>query len=162
MSCIYGPHQFGTEDQGWVAYFLLRSLLGEPITIYGDGMQVRDVLFVDDLVDALIAAHAHIDRTAGHAFNIGGGPAQAVSLLELLDLIGQLHGRASDTRFDAWRPGDQRYYVTNPNRFHATTGWAPRTAVREGLGRLSEWLSTSLASAAEAADGHRALASRAS
>ena len=77
MSCIYGPHQFGTEDQGWVAHFLIRALAGEPITIYGDGRQVRDVLFVDDLVDALLLARAHIDATcAARAFNIGGGPAQ--------------------------------------------------------------------------------------
>src|SRR6185437_10730839 len=90
MSCIYGPHQFGTEDQGWVAHFLIRALEGEPITLYGDGMQVRDVLFVDDLVDAFLLARKHMDRIYGQAFNIGGGPANTLSLLELVDLIGAL------------------------------------------------------------------------
>jgi CDP-paratose 2-epimerase len=144
MSCIYGTHQCGTEDQGWVAYFVLKSLLGETLTIYGDGMQVRDVLFIDDLVDALVAAHEQIDRVAGQPFNIGGGPAQAVSLLDVLDTLTRQHGRAMATRFDAWRPGDQRYYVSNTTRFRTATGWAPRIGVAEGLDRLTRWLRASL------------------
>ena len=74
MSCIYGPHQFGTEDQGWVAHFLIRAMQGRPITIYGDGQQVRDILFVDDLVDAMLRAQAGMPGLSAHAFNIGGGP----------------------------------------------------------------------------------------
>src|SRR5438067_12116322 len=132
MSCIYGPHQFGTEDQGWVAHFLIRALEGEPITLYGNGMQVRDILFVEDLVDALLAAQRHMPEIRGQAFNIGGGPANTISLLELLDLIAALHGRRPEVRFADWRPGDQRYYVSDPRRFMQATGWRPRTGVAEG------------------------------
>ncbi len=92
MSCIYGPHQFGTEDQGWVAHFLIRALEGKPITLYGDGMQVRDVLFVEDLVQAFLLAQAHMERLSGEAFNIGGGPDNTLSLLNLLDLIRDAYG----------------------------------------------------------------------
>jgi CDP-paratose 2-epimerase len=140
MSCIYGPHQFGTEDQGWVAHFLIRALKGEPITLYGDGMQVRDVLFVDDLVDAFLLAQANMDRLRGQAFNIGGGPAKTTSLLELLELIRELLGEKPELSFQEWRPGDQRYYVSDINKFRAATGWEPRVGVEEGVRRLYEWL----------------------
>src|SRR5207253_6556705 len=101
MSCIYGPHQFGNEDQGWVAHFLIRALKDQPITLYGDGMQVRDILFVEDLVDAFLLAQANMATLAGQAFNMGGGPANTISLLELLDMITELHGRRPDVRFGA-------------------------------------------------------------
>jgi CDP-paratose 2-epimerase len=136
MSCIYGPHQRGNEDQGWVAHFLLRALAGSPITIYGDGRQVRDALYAEDLVDAMLAAHAQIDRISGRAFNIGGGPNQAISLLDLLGMIERLHGRAPDVDFAAWRPADQRYYVSDISAFTAATGWSPKVSVEEGVGRL--------------------------
>jgi CDP-paratose 2-epimerase len=140
MSCIYGPHQFGTEDQGWVAHFLIRTLDDQPITLYGDGMQVRDVLFVDDLVEAFLCAEQGIDEIAGQAFNMGGGAANTVSLLELIDLIGQIHGQKPVVTFADWRTGDQRWYVSNTHRFAATTGWRPRVNVREGVSRLYNWL----------------------
>jgi len=140
MSCIYGPHQFGCEDQGWVAHFLMRASEGEPITIYGSGKQVRDVLFVEDLVEAMLAAHEHLDITAGQAFNIGGGPENTISLLELTDLIGRLNGAAPDLRFAEPRQGDQRYFVSDVNKFFSLTGWRPRTSVVEGVSRLNEWL----------------------
>ncbi len=140
MSCIYGPRQFGTEDQGWVAHFLIRALEGEAITLYGDGRQVRDILFVDDLVQAFLLARAHIRRLSGQAFNIGGGPANTTSLLELMDLIEEIHGRRPPLRFDEWRPADQRYYVSNTARFRAATGWSPKVGVREGVQRLYAWL----------------------
>jgi CDP-paratose 2-epimerase len=140
MSCIYGPHQFGTEDQGWVAHFLIRAIEGQPITLYGDGMQVRDLLFVEDLLDAFLLAQAHMESLSGSAFNIGGGPAHTISLLELLVLIEALHGIQPRVRFDTWRPGDQRYYVSDPAQFSAATGWAPRIGVREGVERLYRWL----------------------
>ena len=140
MSCIYGPHQFGTEDQGWVAHFLIRALEGERITLYGDGMQVRDILFVEDLVDAFLLAREHIEELSGQAFNIGGGPANSVSLLELLSLIGEVHGSKPKVDLDGWRPGDQRYYVSDTARFREATGWQPRVGVREGVSRLYEWL----------------------
>jgi CDP-paratose 2-epimerase len=140
MSCIYGPHQFGTEDQGWVAHFLIQALRGRPITVYGDGRQVRDVLFVEDLVEALLLAVERMDDGSGQAFNIGGGAGNAVSLLELLDMIGEITGRRPKVRFDDWRPGDQKYYVSNTARFETATGWRPRTGVRRGLKQLAEWL----------------------
>ena len=143
MSCIYGPHQFGTEDQGWVAHFLISALDGRPLTLYGDGLQVRDILFVEDLVDAMLLAHDRIDRVAGRAFNIGGGPERALSLLELLDLLGDLLGQAPVFRVEPWRPADQRYYVSNTARFQAATGWQPATPVRSGLERLLAWLQAS-------------------
>src|SRR5205085_11918833 len=140
MSCIYGPRQFGTEDQGWVAHLLLRALRGEPITIYGDGRQVRDLLFVEDLVDAFLLAESRAEELAGRAFNIGGGPARTRSLLELMDDIADLEGRSPELRFANWRPGDQRYYVSDTRAFRDATGWAPRVSVAEGVARLHEWL----------------------
>ena len=140
MSCIYGPHQFGTEDQGWVAHFLIQALRRASLTLYGDGLQVRDVLFAEDLVDAMLLAHERIDVTAGHAYNIGGGPENTVSLLELLDLIASLTGHPPAFNVEPWRPADQRYYVSDTSRFQQATGWQPRTAVRDGLRRLMDWL----------------------
>ena len=151
MSCIYGPHQFGTEDQGWVAHFLIRALEGRPISLYGDGMQVRDVLYVDDLIDAFVLAERQADALAGRAFNIGGGPANATSLLELVALIGELHGERPALRLDAWRTGDQRYYVSDTRAFQAATGWAPKHGVRDGVELLYEWLVASRAGAPPAA-----------
>jgi CDP-paratose 2-epimerase len=140
MSCIYGPRQFGNEDQGWVAHFLIRALEGEPLTIYGDGKQVRDVLFVGDLVDAFLLARERRDALAGQAFNIGGGPGNAVSLMEILDRIGRLIGRRPELSFQEWRTGDQRWYVSDTRRFREATGWAPRVDVDEGVTRLHRWL----------------------
>ncbi|HYO10114.1 MAG TPA: NAD-dependent epimerase/dehydratase family protein [Tepidisphaeraceae bacterium] len=140
MSCIYGPHQFGTEDQGWVAHFLIRALQGQPITLYGDGMQVRDILFVDDLVDAFLLAQANMHAISGQAFNIGGGPKNTISLLDLLDMMERLIGQRPETRFGAWRPGDQRYYVSNHHKMWEATGWRPKVGVQEGVRRLYEWL----------------------
>jgi CDP-paratose 2-epimerase len=140
MSCIYGPHQCGNEDQGWVAHFLIRALRGEPITLYGDGMQVRDILFADDLVNALLLAQAKMARLRGQAFNIGGGPANTISLLELLEMIQQLNGHRTQLRFSAWRPGDQRYYVSDTTKMRSMTGWKPRVNARDGVRRLHQWL----------------------
>ena len=140
MSCIYGPHQFGTEDQGWVAHFLIAARNQRPLTIYGDGLQVRDILFVEDLVDAMLLAQEHVDELAGEAFNIGGGSGNTTSLVELLDLIGELMGDRPLADVEAWRPADQRYYVSDTRKFQQATGWRARTSVREGVGRLHEWL----------------------
>jgi CDP-paratose 2-epimerase len=145
MSCIYGPHQHGTEDQGWVAHFLIRALSRSPISIYGNGKQVRDLLFVDDLVDAFCQAERHLDDIAGQAFNIGGGPNNTISLLELLDHIGLTGLRGSLVRFENWRTGDQRWYVSDPRKFGRVTGWYPRTGVEEGLARLRAWLTENAA-----------------
>ncbi len=140
MSCIYGPHQFGNEDQGWVAHFLIRALEGEPITIYGNGLQVRDVLFVEDLVDAMLRAQQHMLAITGQAFNIGGGGENTTSLLELMDLLTNVLGSRPAIRFEPWRVADQRYYVSDTAKFRAATGWFPATGVREGVARLHEWL----------------------
>lgn len=140
MSCIYGPHQLGTEDQGWVAHFLIRALNQQPICLYGDGKQVRDILFVDDLVEAFLLAQAHMRTLSGTAFNLGGGSTNTTSLLELMALIEQLHGSRPIVQFDRWRPGDQRYYVSDTTRFSEATGWQPKTSVRHGVQRLYEWL----------------------
>jgi CDP-paratose 2-epimerase len=140
MSCMYGPHQQGNEDQGWVAHFLKQAIRNEPLTLYGDGRQVRDILYVEDLLDAMQLAMARIERLRGQAFNIGGGPAKAVSLLELLDEIALLSGTAPEVDFDGWRIGDQRWYVSDTRRFAAATGWTPRVDVHDGIQRLYAWL----------------------
>jgi CDP-paratose 2-epimerase len=140
MSCIYGPHQCGTEDQGWIAHFLARVLDGEPITVYGDGMQVRDILFVDDLVDAFLCVSEHIKELSGRPFNVGGGPANSISLVELLEMIQEIHRQAPPVSLAGWRAGDQRYYVSDTRRLRDATGWAPRTGAREGVRKLYEWL----------------------
>jgi CDP-paratose 2-epimerase len=140
MSCIYGPHQFGTEDQGWVAHFLIRAIEGQPISIFGDGKQVRDALFVDDLVDALLLAQSNARALSGQAFNIGGGPENVTSLLDLIDLIADLRGERPSLEFGPWRPGDQRYYVSDIRKFAAATGWRPTTSVHQGVSALYRWL----------------------
>jgi CDP-paratose 2-epimerase len=145
MSCIYGPRQLGNEDQGWVAHFFMRAAAGETITIYGDGHQVRDVLFVDDLVDAMLLARhdlarAEGSRAAGRAFNVGGGPNSALSLLDLVDRIGAMTGRRPDVRFEAWRTADQRWYVSDVRAIDRSLGWRPRTSVDRGLDRLRAWV----------------------
>ncbi len=140
MSCIYGPHQFGTEDQGWVAHFLIQALKNKPIMLYGDGKQVRDVLFVDDLVNAYILAMENIDLISGNAFNMGGGVENTISLLELCEIIGEITGKKPDVRFSDWRPGDQKYYVSDFSKFNAVTGWKPHTSIMEGVQYLSNWL----------------------
>jgi CDP-paratose 2-epimerase len=140
MSCIYGPQQYGNEDQGWVAHFLIQAIEGRPIMLYGDGKQVRDLLFVDDLVDAFLLAQKNMPTLAGQAFNIGGGASNTVSLLELLDLIGGVHGERPEVAMHDWRVGDQRYYVSDTAKFGAATGWKPTVDVEQGVARLYHWL----------------------
>ncbi|MFL6244985.1 MAG: NAD-dependent epimerase/dehydratase family protein [Thermoanaerobaculia bacterium] len=140
MSCIYGPHQFGNEDQGWVAHFLIRALNREPITIYGDGKQVRDVLYVEDLVDAFLRASENLAVCSGRAFNIGGGAANTISLRELLDAIKAFEGREPRVDRGNWRTGDQKYYVSDSSLFRELTGWAPAVRPMDGIRMLREWL----------------------
>jgi CDP-paratose 2-epimerase len=142
MSCIYGPHQCGNEDQGWVAHFVAQALSRQPVVIYGDGKQVRDVLFVDDLVEAFLLAREHIDQLAGEVFNMGGGPARTVSLIELLSLLEPLAGRPP-VSFNDWRTGDQRYYVSDSRRYQRATGWSAAVDVQPGIERLARWLMAS-------------------
>ena len=140
MSCIYGPRQLGTEDQGWLAHFLYSVQAGRPISIYGDGRQVRDVLYVDDAVDAYTAAWDRIGQVSGQAFNLGGGPGNAVTLLEVLAEIGEISGRQADLRFSDWRPGDQRYFVADTRRAAAAFDLGPAVAWTDGLRRLAHWI----------------------
>ena len=140
MSCIYGRRQMGTEDQGWVAHFLLRALAGEPITIYGDGRQVRDILDVADAVEAYVRALDRIDRIAGKAFNLGGGPRNAVSLLQIVNHIGALTGQRIDLRFHDWRQGDQRWYVSDTRRARGALGLPVPIGWRDGVAWLAAWL----------------------
>jgi CDP-paratose 2-epimerase len=135
MSCIYGPHQNGTEDQGWVAHFAIRAQDSLPVTIYGDGRQVRDLLFVDDLVEAMQLAHEHAGALTGTAFNLGGGAANALSVADAVELVG-----ASNVSYAEERPGDQRYYVADTRRFREATGWSPLVDAAEGIERLLHWL----------------------
>ncbi|MBD0331719.1 MAG: GDP-mannose 4,6-dehydratase [Chitinophagaceae bacterium] len=140
MSCIYGPHQFGTEDQGWVAHFLIQALNNKPITLYGDGKQVRDILFVNDLVDAFLLAKGSIDQLSGNAYNMGGGVNNTISLLELVDLIQKISGERPKIFFNDWRPSDQKYYVSDFKKFTSATGWLPKVGTKEGVRKLYNWL----------------------
>jgi CDP-paratose 2-epimerase len=145
MSCIYGPRQFGTEDQGWVAHFIISALTGKPITIYGDGKQVRDVLFVDDLVRAFRLADRHIDDAAGEVFNIGGGPANAMSVwAEFGQILTALSGEDIAVDFDDWRPGDQPCYISDIAKAGERLGWKPLITKEEGVHRLWDWASSNL------------------
>src|SRR5581483_1893048 len=139
MSCIAGARQFGNEDQGWVAHFLYSALQDNPLLIYGDGRQVRDVLCVDDLVRAFEAVRTNLKRTAGEIYNVGGGMGNTVSLLELLREIKEFTGRAVRYQFCPERPGDQLVYVTDYSKLHQHTGWRPRVSVRGTLERIHDW-----------------------
>ncbi len=141
QSCIYGYRQFGVEDQGWVAWFIIAAELGKPITVYGDGKQVRDVLFVEDLIDAYDAAAEQIDTAAGRIYNVGGGAGNALSLLRLLSFLKDQYGDKLRYARADWRPGDQRIYVSDIRHISAELGWTPRTSVACGLKRLQEWVS---------------------
>lgn len=140
MSCIFGPHQQGNEDQGWLAHMIRASLRGETITIYGDGRQVRDALFVTDLVEALLLARAGMRRAAGQAFNVGGGPERALSLLDLVGMIEALEGRRPVLAFSGWRAADQRWYVSDTRKLSALLGWTPRISLGAGIRALHAWL----------------------
>lgn len=142
MSCVYGEHQFGTEDQGWVAHFIQKALNNEKIVVYGDGMQVRDVLFADDLVEAFLLAWKDIDKFQGEAFNMGGGTGNSISLLEFIELLENLLGRPVQKRFDEWRKGDQKYYISDTSKFRNATGWKPLIPVKEGIRILYDWLNS--------------------
>ena len=140
QSCIYGPRQFGVEDQGWVAHFVISALLGRPITIYGDGKQVRDILHVRDLIKAFEAAIELIDVSRGQAYNLGGGPHNTLSLLELIDRLEDKLDHPIPVSFDDWRPGDQKVYVSDIRKAKKDLGWEPRIGVGVGLSDLRQWV----------------------
>ena len=140
QSCIYGTRQFGIEDQGWVAWFIIAALLGKPITIYGDGKQVRDVLFVDDLLDAYDLAIANKEASAGQVFNIGGGPQNTMSIwVEFQQYLEELLEKPVLVGRGDWRPGDQRIYVSDIRKAQSVLGWSPKVTVPQGIEKLFNW-----------------------
>jgi CDP-paratose 2-epimerase len=140
QSCIYGTRQFGIEDQGWVAHFVISAVLGRPLTIYGDGRQVRDALYIDDLLDAFDAAVEGIDVTRGRVYNIGGGPTHTASPLGLLRSLEEILEKKIEVDFSDWRPGDQKVYISDIRRAQHDFGWAPKTDLPTGLRHLVEWV----------------------
>ncbi|MEJ2300670.1 MAG: GDP-mannose 4,6-dehydratase [Anaerolineales bacterium] len=142
QSCIYGPRQFGVEDQGWLAWFVIAAVMGKQISIYGDGRQVRDVLHVEDLMDAYDSALDHIDSAAGQVFNVGGGPDNTLSIwLEFGSLLEGLLGERIPVTWGDWRPGDQRIYVSDIRRAEQVLGWKPKIDAKSGVQRLFNWVS---------------------
>ena len=140
IGCVYGPDGLGGEDQCWISHWLEHALERRSVTIDGDGKQVRDPLHIDDLVAALVGLLDHMDAVHGHAFNVGGGPDSAVSLRELLELMSQVIGHPIPVAWTDWREGDARYYVANPSKLEAMTGWRPVVSLADGLGQLAGWL----------------------
>jgi CDP-paratose 2-epimerase len=140
MSCIYGPRQFGNEDQGWVAHFILSSIFNQPLTIYGDGKQVRDILYIDDLLDAFERSIENIGKTKGKIYNMGGGKGRSVSLLQLISKIEKRLRKKVSYLFDDWRSGDQKVYISNTEAFEREIGWQPKVSVDEGIDRLFSYV----------------------
>lgn len=138
QSCIYGTRQFGVEDQGWVAWFTIARMFNLPVTIYGDGKQVRDLLWIDDLVDLYERAIQHIDHAAGQVYNVGGGAANSLSILELMDILHEF-GPIRSSAFADWRAGDQKIYISDFRHAQADLGWRPRVAPADGIRKLAEW-----------------------
>jgi len=138
MSCIYGIRQFGFEDQGWVAWFIIAALLNKPVVIYGNGKQVRDLLYAEDLVRAY---EAFIESALGAGiFNIGGGPENTTSLLEFLDKVYEILGKKPEFTFKDWRPSDQKVYITDTEKVKKVLNWYPKVGVEEGIARLCDWV----------------------
>lgn len=140
MSCIYGTRQFGMEDQGWVAWFTIATLLGKPITIYGNGKQVRDVLYVTDLIRAFDAFIQQRNAIHYGVFNIGGGPKNTLSLLELLDMLEKITDKRSEVFYDDWRTSDQKVYISDISKVERVLGWNPEISVDKGIRRLANWV----------------------
>ncbi|MBI2031225.1 MAG: GDP-mannose 4,6-dehydratase [Candidatus Levybacteria bacterium] len=141
QSCIYGPHQYGVEDQGWLAWFIIALTLGQKFTIYGDGKQVRDVLFIQDLIRAFELAIKNISKTKGQIYNIGGGTDKSISVwIEFKPMLEKLMKRRINVSFSDWRPGDQRIYISDIRKAKKDFGWEPKTGVYEGLEKLYLWV----------------------
>jgi CDP-paratose 2-epimerase len=142
MSCIYGERQFGVEDQGWVSWLTIATLTGKPITIYGDGKHVRDVLYVEDLIDAF---DKFLNSKLKHeVFNIGGGPKNTLSLLELLEMLKNMSGANPKVSFAEWRPADQKVYISNINKVRVLLNWEPKISPEDGVKRLVSWVSNNI------------------
>ena len=144
QSCIYGLYQYGIEDQGWVAWFAIAGILGNPITIYGNGKQIRDLLYIDDLVDLYTLLLKDEIELKGQVFNIGGGPDNSVSLIELLDLLKSEFNIGINVNYSSVRPGDQPYYVSNVCKIREYCDWYPKTGVLDGLSKMIEWIRSNI------------------
>ncbi len=141
QSCIYGPRQFGVEDQGWAAHFVIAAVLGRPITIYGDGKQVRDMLYVDDLVAVYLTALEKITSAQGKIYNIGGGPTNTLAIwAEFGPLLERLVGHKIEINYKDWRPGDQPVYISAIHKAKRELGWEPQVALSDGIERLVHWV----------------------
>ena len=140
QSCIYGTRQFGIEDQGWVAWFCVAVTTGQPFTIFGDGKQIRDALWVGDLIDAYTRALDRIDAVSGEVFNVGGGPSNTLSLRELVSKLERSFGRTLDPPYADWRPGDQRVFVADVRKAERLLGWRPKVSIESGVDRLIGWV----------------------
>ena len=140
QSCIYGPNQFGIEDQGWVAWFTIATLMKKDITVYGDGKQIRDVLYVNDLVNLYEKAILNRSVAEGKIYNVGGGPAFTLSLNELIAKLEERFGRKIDKKTSDWRPGDQKVYVSDIAKVKSELGWEPKTDLAEGINAMAEWI----------------------
>lgn len=144
QSCIYGPRQFGHEDQGWVAWFTIAALLDKELTVYGDGKQVRDLLYVDDLCHAYDKAIMNKRSVSGEAFNLGGGPSHTLSLIELLEQLEKSSGRKISYKKEHWRPGDQKIFVSCNNKAANLLDWKPSVDVASGVDKIFAWTSDNL------------------
>lgn len=145
QSCIYGPHQFGVEDQGWIAWFIIALLTGKQITIYGDGKQVRDILYVDDLVRAYQMAADNINKTRGQIFNIGGGPNNSLSIwLDFKKIFEKLFEKNIDVPYAPARPGDQKIYISDISKAKTYFNWEPKIGIEDGVKNLYLWAKNNL------------------
>jgi len=140
QSCIYGTRQFGIEDQGWIAWFCVAATMGKAFTIYGNGRQIRDTLWIGDLIDAYLRAWDRIDSVSGEVFNLGGGPANTLSLRELVAILEQSFGRPLNPGYSDWRPGDQRVFVADIRKAERLLQWSPKVSTQEGIGQLLKWV----------------------
>lgn len=140
QSCIYGPRQFGSEDQGWVAWFVIRTVLNKKISIYGDGYQSRDILHVDDLNKAYEMAYKNIDKTSGEIYNIGGGHLNRLSLLDLISMLSKLNKSKIAYVFSKWRPGDQKVFVSDIRKAKKDFGWQPKIGIDKGVKHILNWV----------------------
>jgi len=141
QSCIYGPRQFGIEDQGWVAWFIIAAVLGKPISIYGDGKQVRDILHIDDLIDVYDLAISTVKTTGGNIYNIGGGPNNAIAIWrEFGPILEKIHGQSIPVSYGDWRPGDQKIYISDIAKAKKDLGWSPKIGVEQGIKDLYDWV----------------------
>jgi len=144
QSCIYGYRQMGMEDQGWVIWFIICALLNRQISIYGDGMQVRDILFIDDLVDCYLDSISKIDITSGKTYNIGGGPKNAISLLDLIKMLQEITAKKIDFTFSDWRPGDQKIFICDISKAKSDFSWEPKNNIEMGIKKTIEWAAKNL------------------